>query len=188
MLTRRHFLERVAATGGASLAYETMSGLGLMAAQPAAPFGLRGEGKGVRVVVIGAGLAGLTVAYELGKLGYHCQVLEARERPGGRAHTVRRGTISEEDGPPQTCAFDEGQYFNCGAMRIPYHHTTTLAYCRELGVAGRDVRARVRGGLRLPEPHAGAGRPPAAPSRGAHRYRRLPRRAAEQGGQRRRAG
>jgi monoamine oxidase len=134
VLTRRHFLERVAATGGASLAYETMSGLGLMAAQPAASFGLRGDGKGVRVVVIGAGLAGLTVAHELGKLGYHCQVLEARDRPGGRAHTVRRGTVSEEDGPAETCAFDEGQYFNCGAMRIPYHHTTTLAYCRELGV------------------------------------------------------
>jgi monoamine oxidase len=132
--TRRHFIERIAATGSAALAYETMTGLGLMAAQPAAPFGLRGDGRGVRVVVIGAGLAGLTVAHELGKLGYHCQVLEARERPGGRAHTVRRGTMSEEDGPAQTCAFDEGQYFNCGAMRIAYHHTTTLAYCRELGV------------------------------------------------------
>ena len=134
MQTRRRFLERIAATGGAALAYETMTGLGLMAAQPAAPFGLRGDGKGVRVVVIGAGLAGLTVAHELGKLGYHCQVLEARERPGGRAHTVRRGTVSEEDGPGQTCAFDEGQYLNCGAMRIAYHHTTTLAYCRELAV------------------------------------------------------
>jgi monoamine oxidase len=132
--TRRRFLERIAATGGAALAYETMTGLGLMAAQPAAPFGLRGDGKGVRVVVIGAGLAGLTVAHELGKLGYRCQVLEARERPGGRAHTVRRGTVSEEDGPAQTCTFDEGQYFNCGAMRIGYHHTTTLAYCRELAV------------------------------------------------------
>jgi len=134
VITRRGFIERVAATGGATLAYEAMSGLGLMAAQPAAPFALHGEGRGVRVVVIGAGLAGLTVAYELGKLGYQCHVLEARERPGGRAHSVRRGTVSEEDGPAQTCAFDEGQYFNPGAMRIPYHHATTLAYCRELEV------------------------------------------------------
>ena len=86
------------------------------------------------MIVLGAGLAGMTVAYELGKLGYACQVLEARERPGGRAHTVRRGTVSEEDAPPQTCTFDEGQYFNCGAMRIAYHHATTLAYCRELQV------------------------------------------------------
>ncbi len=135
MLTRRRFIERAALAGGASLAYEAMTGLGLMAApQAAASFNLQGSGNGTKVVVIGAGLAGLTVAYELGKLGYAVQVLEARERPGGRAHTIRRGTVSEEDGPSQTCTFDEGQYFNCGAMRIPYHHSTTLGYCRELQV------------------------------------------------------
>ncbi len=135
MLTRRHFIERAALAGGASLAYEAMTGMGLLAApQAAAPFNLQGSGNGVRVVVIGAGLAGLTVAYELGKRGYAVQVLEARERPGGRAHTIRRGTVSEEDGSTQSCAFDDGQYFNCGAMRIPYHHTTTLGYCRELQV------------------------------------------------------
>jgi monoamine oxidase len=134
VLTRRHFIERAALAGGASLAYETMTGLGLLAAPRAANFDLQGNGSGVKVIILGAGLAGMTVAYELGKLGYHCQILEARERPGGRAHTVRRGTVSEEDGPTQTCGFDEGQYFNCGAMRIAYHHSTTLAYCRELQV------------------------------------------------------
>jgi monoamine oxidase len=134
MLTRRNFIERLAAVGGASLAYEGMTGLGLLEAAQAAPFALRGDGKGVKVAIIGAGLSGLTVAYELGKLGYDCTVLEARPRPGGRAHTVRRGTASEEDGPQQICNYDAGQYFNCGAMRIAYHHSTTLAYCRELGV------------------------------------------------------
>jgi monoamine oxidase len=134
MLTRRTFIERLAAVGGASLAYEGMTGLGMLEAAQPAPFGLRGDGKGVRVAVIGGGLAGLTVAYELGKLGYKCQILEARPRPGGRAHTIRRGTASEEDGPQQTCTFDPGMYFNCGAMRIAYHHTTTLDYCRELQV------------------------------------------------------
>ncbi len=134
MLTRRLFIERIAAVGGASLAYEAMTGMGLLEAQQAMPFGLRGDVDGVRVTIIGAGLAGMTVAYELGKLGYKCQVLEARPRPGGRVHTIRRGTVSEEDGPTQTCAFDEGLYFNCGAMRIAYHHTTTIGYCRELQV------------------------------------------------------
>lgn len=134
MLTRRHFIERLAAAGGASLAYEGMTGLGMLEAAQATPFELRGSGKGVKVAILGAGLAGMTVAYELGKLGYACQILEARPRPGGRAHTIRRGTVSEEDGPPQVCQYDPGQYFNCGAMRIAYHHTTTLAYCRELGV------------------------------------------------------
>ena len=54
--------------------------------------------------------------------------LEARGRPGGRVLTVRRGTVSEEDGPPQTAAFDAGLYFNAGPMRISHHHHTTLAY------------------------------------------------------------
>jgi monoamine oxidase len=134
MLTRRNFIERLAAVGGASLAYEGMVGVGLIEAAQSTAFELRGDGKGVKVAIIGAGLAGMTVAYELGKLGYACTILEARPRPGGRAHTVRRGTVSEEDGPTQVCNYDPGHYFNCGAMRIAYHHSTTLAYCRELGV------------------------------------------------------
>ena len=134
MLTRRTFIERIAATGGVSLAYESMHGLGLLAASESAPFNLRGTVSGVKVAVIGGGIAGLTVAYELEKLGYTAHVLEARPRPGGRAHTVRRGTVSEEEGSTQTCAYDEGLYFNPGPMRIAYHHDTTLSYCRELGV------------------------------------------------------
>ena len=134
-LTRRQVLERIAATGGATMAHEAMTALGLLAPPPQDRFELRGEVSGIRVVIIGAGLAGLTVAYELGKLGYLCQVLEARPRPGGRVFTVRRGTVSEEPGPAQVCAFDEGLYYNPGAMRIPHHHATVMAYCRELGVA-----------------------------------------------------
>jgi monoamine oxidase len=134
-LTRRHFLEQLAAVGGATVACESMTALGLLARPSQAPFELRGQVDGVRVVVLGAGLAGLTVAYELSKRGYKVQVLEARPRPGGRAHTVRRGTTGEEDGPPQVCTFDEGQYFNPGAMRIPHHHAAVMEYCRELAVA-----------------------------------------------------
>src|SRR5688500_4614355 len=133
-LTRRRFLARVAAAGSASLAYEAMVGLGLLAAPTQAPFDLTGRVSGVRVVILGGGLAGMTVAYELGKVGYDCRVLEARARPGGRVFTVRRGTASEEDGPSQTAAFDDGLYFNAGPMRISHHHHTTLAYCRELQV------------------------------------------------------
>ncbi len=133
-LTRRLFLTRIAAAGGASAAFEAMTGLGLLAYPTQAPFNLTGRAPGVRVLVLGAGLAGLTVAYELGKAGYACRVLEARPRPGGRVFTVRRGTVSEEDGSQQTAAFDEGLYFNAGPMRISHHHHTTLAYCRELNV------------------------------------------------------
>ncbi len=41
-----------------------------------------------RVVVVGAGIAGLTVANALGHAGVECVVLEARDRIGGRLHTV----------------------------------------------------------------------------------------------------
>jgi monoamine oxidase len=133
-LTRRHFLTRAATAGGASLLYEAMTGLGLLAQPTETPFDLSGRVSGVRVLILGGGLAGLTVAYELGKVGYDCRVLEARARPGGRVFTVRRGTVSEEDGPSQTAAFDDGLYFNAGPMRISHHHHTTLAYCRELQV------------------------------------------------------
>src|ERR671914_1300894 len=133
-LTRRDFLTRVAAAGGASLVYEAMTGLGLLAAPRQLPFNLSGRVSGVRVVILGAGLAGMTVAYELAKVGFDCRVLEARARPGGRVLTVRRGTVSEEDGPIQTAAFEDGLYFNAGPMRISHHHRTTLAYCRELQV------------------------------------------------------
>jgi monoamine oxidase len=134
VLTRRHFLTRAAAAGGASLAYEAMTGLGLLTAPTQTRFDLSGRVSGVRVLILGAGLAGLTTAYELGKVGYDCRVLEARPRPGGRVFTVRRGTVSEEEGPSQTAQFDEGLYFNAGPMRISHHHHTTLAYCRELQV------------------------------------------------------
>jgi monoamine oxidase len=85
--------------------------------------------------VLGAGLSGLVVGYELGKLGYDYQVLEARDRVGGLQWTVRRGTEhTEPGGERQVCTFDEGQYINVGPWRIPHSHTAVLNYCKELGV------------------------------------------------------
>ncbi len=134
-LTRRLFLERLAGTAGVTMTYEAMTALGLLALPTrAAAETLQGQVSGVQVVILGGGLAGLSTAYELGKLGYDVKVLEARMRPGGRCHTIRRGTKSEEEGSTQVCDFDEGMYYNPGPMRIPHHHTATLAYCRELSV------------------------------------------------------
>lgn len=133
--TRRTFIRRVASVGGAALAYEAMTGLGLLAQPSQAPFDLSGRVSGAQVLILGAGLTGLTLAYELGKVGFDCRILEARPRPGGRCFTVRRGTVSEEEGATETAAFDDGLYFNAGPMRISHHHRTTLAYCRELNVA-----------------------------------------------------
>lgn len=39
------------------------------------------------IIVIGAGMAGIAAAKELGDSGYSVKVLEARDRIGGRTHT-----------------------------------------------------------------------------------------------------
>jgi monoamine oxidase len=137
-LTRRSFLELVGQAGGSVALYSAMRALDLQAAEPDAPFAPAGRAPhGTRVLILGAGITGLTAAYELQKLGYDTEILEARTRVGGRCITARRGFVSEEDGPTagQTCAFDEGLYLNVGPMRIPHTHATTLDYCRELDVA-----------------------------------------------------
>lgn len=133
MRTRRDFIERVAAYGGSATAVLTALDL-LEPASASAPLALEGSGRGTRVIILGAGVAGLCSAYELGKAGYDCTVLEARERPGGRVWTVRTGTRHvESDGSAQTAAFPEGAYFNPGPARVPQHHVT-MDYYREFGV------------------------------------------------------
>src|ERR1700751_261084 len=135
-LTRRQFLFRVGQVGGYSAAFTMMQALGLLpiAATKAQP--VRGVGgRGTRVVILGGGIAGLVSAYEMTKLGYTCTVLEARDRVGGRNWTIRRGSrVAFTNGTEQTCAFDEGLYFNAGPARLPSTHTHMLNYCHELGV------------------------------------------------------
>src|SRR5271155_1891315 len=136
--TRREFLMRVGRAGGYSAAFLTMQHLGLMPAPEASAIPLTmepGSGKGTKVVILGGGIAGLVSAYEMGKLGYSCTVLEARSRPGGRNWTVRNGTTIEfTDGTKQTASWQTDSYFNAGPARLPSTHRTMLAYCKELGV------------------------------------------------------
>ncbi|SFM38816.1 flavin monoamine oxidase family protein [Rugamonas rubra] len=130
--TRRDFLYRAAAVGGTGLLLNTMNAWGMgIASTAAAPPQLSGSGKGKRVLILGAGLAGMTAAFELGKLGYDCQIIEARAFAGGRCQTARQGfTLQELGGEAQTCQFDRGEYINHGPWRIPYHHQSTLHYTR----------------------------------------------------------
>ena len=113
-----------------------MLALDLLAPASASPaLALEGSGKGTHVVILGAGVAGLCAAYELGKAGYVCTVLEARSRPGGRVWTVRNGDRHiESDGSAQTAAFPGGAYLNPGPARVPQHHVT-MDYYREFGIA-----------------------------------------------------
>lgn len=135
--TRRSFIQAVGQIGGVSAAYVAMQGLGMMPTYAnAQPLNLQpGSGKGVKVVILGAGIAGLASADELLKAGYDVTILEARARVGGHNWTVRGGDkIEWTDGSVQTCAFDQGQYFNTGPARIPSHHKAILDYCKDLGV------------------------------------------------------
>ena len=78
---------------------------------PAHPFELEGSGNGKKVVILGAGLAGMASAYELTKLGYQCTILEARERSGGRCWSVRKNSVNTETGGgPHKANFDDGLY------------------------------------------------------------------------------
>jgi len=135
-LTRRRFLEQLGVIGGSSLVMSAMQSLDLMAGQAGERPVLSGRPARAKVLVLGAGVSGLVVGYELGKLGYDFQILEARERVGGLNWTVRKGTEHTEidGGERQVCTFDEGQYVNVGPWRIPYTHTGVLNYCKELNV------------------------------------------------------
>ena len=136
-LSRRKLFELVGATVGASAAYQAMTRLGFASESPyRGPIKLDGDPKGASVVVLGAGLAGMTAAIELERAGYRVSVLEYNSRPGGRNWTIRGGDVfTELGGATQICEFDPGLYINPGPWRIPYHHHAILDYCRRFGVA-----------------------------------------------------
>src|SRR5215211_2780339 len=98
-VTRRRFLERVGMAGGSVALYETMTALGLInlpevwAGPPQLP---AGSGTGKRVIILGAGIGGLTAAYELTNANYQVQIIELTERAGCRNHTARRRTALVE--------------------------------------------------------------------------------------------
>ena len=92
MTTRRQFFARVAALGGFGAAFASMRALGMTGeADMATSFTVAPALPGTRVVILGAGMAGLVSAWELRQAGYAATVLEARERVGGRNSTIRRG-------------------------------------------------------------------------------------------------
>ena len=110
-LTRRALLEQIGRAGGLGAAYMAMETLGLAIPTPAGAqnFSLpRGSGGGRSVVILGAGIAGLVSAYELQRAGYRVTVLEARDRIGGRAWTIRGGDrILQTGRPDQLATFDK---------------------------------------------------------------------------------
>jgi monoamine oxidase len=128
MRTRREFLSWIAA---APLAAQVER--------------LERRGPAQRVIVLGAGLAGLCSAYELQSQGHQVTVLEAQLRPGGRVRTLRE-------------SFAPGLYAEAGAENIPGVHDLTQHYARTFGlklqpqgVQGTRSFYHVRGRRILPD-------------------------------------
>lgn len=114
--TRREFLEQLALGAGAmgiSLIFPEMLGAQeFMSGKTVNP---------QKVLVLGAGMAGLTAAWELRKAGHQVQLLEARDRPGGRVSTVRE-------------PFAEGLYAEEGAAGFSEAYTTAVMFIEEFGL------------------------------------------------------
>jgi monoamine oxidase len=78
-----------------------------------------------KIIIVGAGIAGLVAGYELKRAGHTPVILEAQQRVGGRIYTLR-------------APFSEGLYAEVGAMRIPRAHKLTLAYIDKFGLQTND--------------------------------------------------
>ena len=74
-----------------------------------------------KVIIIGAGIAGLSAGFELTQLGHQVTILEARAGPGGRVQTLRE-------------PFADGLYAEAGAARIPDNHDLVLKYVKLFGL------------------------------------------------------
>jgi monoamine oxidase len=162
MTTRRAFLTQVGRAGGYGLTYTMMQSLGLLAipASAASTPKLASPARGAkRVVILGAGIAGMVSALELSKAGYECVILEARGRAGGRNWTIRNGTrVEMTDGTSQVCTFDEGNYMNAGPARFPSQHLTMLGYCHEFGVP-LEVEVNTSRSARMQSDRMNGGKP-----------------------------
>ncbi len=109
-ISRREFLKDTALTAAA---LSTFSPLDLLVSS-ANPLERTGPAK--KVIVVGAGLAGLSAAYELSQAGHDVTILEAQMRPGGRVLTLRE-------------PFSDGLYAEAGAMFLgdSYYHLMRYA-------------------------------------------------------------
>ncbi|MBN9554376.1 MAG: NAD(P)-binding protein, partial [Alphaproteobacteria bacterium] len=91
-VSRRSLLKFIGATGGGALMYDTMVAMGYTGASDFnGPIKLSNAPKGASVLILGAGLAGMTAAYEMRKAGYKVQLLEYNARPGGRNWSLYGG-------------------------------------------------------------------------------------------------
>jgi monoamine oxidase len=135
-MNRRALFKLIGAFAGSAVMYEAMSELGHAGESGyAGPIRLGGDPKGASVLILGAGLAGMSAAFELRNAGYNVSILEYNDRPGGRNWSLYGGdTYTELGGFTQHVEFADGLYLNPGPWRIPHHHRALLDYCKRLNV------------------------------------------------------
>ncbi|MEO7997792.1 MAG: NAD(P)/FAD-dependent oxidoreductase [Gemmatimonadaceae bacterium] len=120
LITRRSFVQGSAAT------------LSLAAVGACAPSRTRGGGltaaerSSASVLVVGAGIAGLSAAYRLQQAGMRVKVIEAQNRIGGRMFSLRD-------------RFADGQVCELGGELIDTGHTHMQAMAKELGIPLDDL-------------------------------------------------
>jgi monoamine oxidase len=112
--TRRDFLRT---TGAAAL------GVGIVGCGGGRASGGRGDGE---VIIVGAGIAGLTAGWRLSQAGVPVRILEAQERVGGRMYTLRNH-------------FAAGQVAELGGELIDTGHVNIRAMAREMGLELDDL-------------------------------------------------
>ncbi|MDG1438142.1 MAG: flavin monoamine oxidase family protein, partial [Emcibacteraceae bacterium] len=135
-LSKRDFLQAIGMFGGSAAMLGAIGAFDKsIASEMTEPPKMMTEGNGKKIIVLGAGLAGMVLGMELSKKGYDVEILEARPFAGGRCQSARKGTVIHEiGGEKQVCDFDNGQYVNYGPWRIAQEHHSTLHYCHSLGV------------------------------------------------------
>jgi monoamine oxidase len=109
-------------------------GAGVAAAAAASRFAPQARAAGSpRIVVVGAGLAGLSCAYRLKQAGYTAQVFEASDRIGGRCWS-------------DTTSFANGQVVEHGGELIDQGHTAVRQLANQLGLTLDNLLSAERNG------------------------------------------
>jgi len=111
-----------------------------------------------RVVVLGAGLAGLTAAWEIDQAGHDVAVVEAQTRPGGRVRTLREGFAPGLSAEAGAMAYSDSYRHLMRYVRlfqVPHESLATAAIRSASGTAlyhlrGKLLRAQADGSMDWP--------------------------------------
>ena len=112
-LNRRQFLRATAGAAGTALGTVFSPQLVMGATPP-------------RIIIVGAGTAGLTCAYRLQQAGVSAQVIEAGKRVGGRMFSLRD-------------TFPDGQLVELGGEFVDTGHRALRRLVRDLGLSLVDI-------------------------------------------------